>query len=64
VFQQGTINFAHIQPPFTVCKEKLLALVESKCPVKKLQHDLAEGGTLAVTEIKISPKTLSIWRTC
>ncbi len=62
VFQQGTINFAHIKPSITVCKEKLFALVESKSPVKKLQHDLAEGGTLAVTEIKISTK--DIWRTC
>lgn len=54
VFQQGMINFAHIKPSITVCKEKLLALVENKSPIKKLQHDLAEGGTLAVTEIIVS----------
>lgn len=58
VFQQGTINFAHIKPSLAVCKEKLLALVENKSPIKKLQHDLSEGGTLAVTEIKISNKDI------
>lgn len=58
MFQQGTINFPHIKPSITVCKEKLLALVESKSPIKKLQDDLAEGGTLAVTEIKISNKDI------
>ena len=58
VFQQGTINFAHIKPSITVCKEKLAALVESKSPIKKLQDDLAEGGTLAVTEIKFSSKDI------
>lgn len=56
VFQQGTINFTHIKPSITVCKEKLAALVESKSPIKKLQDDLAEGGTLAITEIKLSSK--------
>ena len=54
MFQQGTINFAHIKPSITVCKKKLLTFVESKSPVKKLQNDLAEGGTLAGTEIKIA----------
>ena len=58
VFQQGMINFAHIKPPITACKEKLLALVENQSPIKKLWHDLAEGGTLAVTEIKISDKDI------
>ena len=58
VFQQGTINFAHIKPSITICKKKLLALVESKSPVKKLQNDLAEGGTLAGTEIKIANKDI------
>ena len=58
VFQHGTINFAHIKPSITVCKEKLAALVESKSPIKKLQDDLAEGGTLAVTEIKFSSKDI------
>ena len=58
VFQQGTINFAHIKPSITVCKEKLVALVDSKSPIKKLQDDLAEGGTLAVTEIKFSSKDI------
>ena len=58
VFQHGTINFAHIKPPITVCKEKLSALVEIKSPIKKLQDDLAEGGTLAVTEIKFSSKDI------
>lgn len=54
MFQQGTINFAHIKPSITVCKKKLLTFVETKSPVKKLQNDLAEGGTLAGTEIKIA----------
>lgn len=54
VFQQGMINFAHIKPSITVCKKKLLTFVESKSPVKKLLNDLAEGGTLAGTEIKIA----------
>lgn len=54
MFQQGTINFAHFKPSITVCKKKLLTFVESKSPVKKLQNDLAEGGTLAGTEIKIA----------
>ena len=58
VFQQGTINFAHIKSSITVRKEKLAALVESKSPIKKLQDDLAEGGTLAVTEIKFSSKDI------
>ena len=58
VFQQGTINFAHIKSSITVCKEKLAALVESKSPIKKLQDDLTEGGTLAVTEIKFSSKDI------
>ena len=58
VFQHGTINFAHIKPSITVCKEKLAALVEIKSPIKKLQDDLAEGGTLAVTEIKFSSKDI------
>lgn len=60
VFQQGTINFAHIKPSITVCKEKLLALVENKSPIKKLQDDLAEGGTLAltVTEIRCSSRDI------
>ena len=58
MFQQGTINFAHIKPSITVCKKKLLTFVESKSPVKKLQNDLAEGGTLAGTEIKITKKDM------
>ena len=58
VFQQGTINFAHIKPSITVCEEKLATLVESKSPIKKLQDDLAEGRTLAVTEIKFSSKDI------
>ena len=58
VFQQVTINFAHIKTSITVCKEKLATLVESKSPIKKLQDDLAEGGTLAVTEIKFSSKNI------
>ena len=58
VFQQDTINFAHIKPSITVCEEKLATLVESKSPIKKLQDDLAEGRTLAVTEIKFSSKDI------
>lgn len=62
VFQQGTINFAHIKPSITVCKEKLLVLVENKSPIKKLQDDLAEGGTLAltVTEIRCSSRDIRV----
>ena len=52
VFQQGTINFAHINPSISACKEKLLALATKKVPIKKLQNDLAEGGFLAITDIK------------
>lgn len=35
VFQQGTINFAHINPSISVCKEKLLALAATKSPSKE-----------------------------
>lgn len=58
VFQQGTINFTHIKPSITVCKQKLVTLLESKSPIKKLPDDLAEGGALVVTEIKLSSKDI------
>ena len=50
------INLAHINPSISVCKEKLLALAAKKSPLKKLQDDLAEGGCLAITEIKYSSR--------
>ena len=52
VFQQGTINFGHIHPSIPACKDKLLALATKKVPIKRLQSDLAEGGSLAFTDIK------------
>ena len=58
VFQQGTINFAHINPSISACKERLLALATKKVPVRKLQNDLAEGGSLAITDIKYSSRDI------
>ena len=58
VFQQGTINFAHINPSISACKERLLALATKKVPIKKLQNDLAEGGSLAITDIKYSSRDI------
>ncbi|CAH3159168.1 unnamed protein product [Porites lobata] len=52
VFQHGTINFGHIHPSIPACKDKLLALATKKVPIKRLQSDLAEGGSLAFTDIK------------
>ena len=37
-------------------QDKVPVLVESKSPIKKQQDNLAEGGTLAVNEIKFSSK--------
>lgn len=52
VFQQGTINFGHINPSISACKDKILALATKNVPIKTLQSDLAEGGSLAFTDIK------------
>ena len=57
-FRNIVISFAHINPSISACKGRLLALATKKVPIKKLQKDLPEGGSLAIPDINYSSRDI------